>query len=287
MKKATELNALICLLDDPDTEIFDHVSGKIASFGRSVIPALESAWQESMDPLLQQRVERIIRQIQLELISDDFKSWLSHESDNLLKGMFLVSKCQNDNADENEFCSKIEAIKRAIWLELNYNLTTLEQVNIFNHVFYSLQGYSTDEEYSTSADFNLQALLQNKKGNGFSMGMLYLLLAQELGMPIYGVNLPDHLVLAYTKKQIQPDDKLDHRKDILFYINPLNEGAIFTRSEIQAYFDKFKLDMDPSFFVPSANKVIVKSFLEKLLLVYETEKDLDQVNYLKDILKLF
>jgi hypothetical protein len=40
-----ELKALIQLLDDPDTGVYENVSSRLISFGKNVIPHLECEWE--------------------------------------------------------------------------------------------------------------------------------------------------------------------------------------------------------------------------------------------------
>ena len=40
MKSQKEIDALLHLIDDPDHDVYDTVSKKIASFGRPIIPIL-------------------------------------------------------------------------------------------------------------------------------------------------------------------------------------------------------------------------------------------------------
>ena len=54
------VKAMIRLLDDPDTEIYDHISSELVAIGREVVPMLEEAWSGAFDPLLQERIENII-----------------------------------------------------------------------------------------------------------------------------------------------------------------------------------------------------------------------------------
>jgi succinate dehydrogenase flavin-adding protein (antitoxin of CptAB toxin-antitoxin module) len=44
MINPTEVNSLIRLLDDPDSEIFEHVYNKLFSYGAEAITYLESAF---------------------------------------------------------------------------------------------------------------------------------------------------------------------------------------------------------------------------------------------------
>ena len=65
---AKELESLIKLLDDPDTEISSHVTEKIKEYGPEVIAYLEKAWEESLDAQLQERIENLVHQLQFEQV---------------------------------------------------------------------------------------------------------------------------------------------------------------------------------------------------------------------------
>ena len=57
MLNKKEITALLSLLDDPDGEVHQHVVDRLSSYGREMVPYLESAWENSFDPIFQQKVE--------------------------------------------------------------------------------------------------------------------------------------------------------------------------------------------------------------------------------------
>ena len=64
-----EVESLIKLLDDPDTEISRHVEDKLLSYGNEVIEYLESAWSQSLDTILQERIENLVHKIQFRMLN--------------------------------------------------------------------------------------------------------------------------------------------------------------------------------------------------------------------------
>jgi hypothetical protein len=48
--KPAEIKALIQLLDDDDVGIVSHVSDRIRTFGKKIIPDLEDAWDHCFRP---------------------------------------------------------------------------------------------------------------------------------------------------------------------------------------------------------------------------------------------
>lgn len=285
-----ELQALLQLLDDPDQEIYSHVSDKLASYGPDIIPKLETYWEEALDSILQERIEHIIRHIQFHGVQAAFKHWLETEPENLYKGALLVARFQYADMDEVKLRGEIDYIRRAIWLEMNYNLTPFEQINVFNHVFYSLMGFTgktADKQFSLPSYF-INQVVESKRGNSISLGILYLILAQELDMPVYGVNLPRHFVACYTKDFLETlDEDEDLRDQIICYINPLNRGTIFTRNEVTLYLKKIQEEPVKTHYLPIRNRETIKIYLQYLKQGYEADNNTEKLKELDELLRLF
>ncbi|MDZ4844007.1 MAG: transglutaminase-like domain-containing protein [Chitinophagales bacterium] len=280
-----ELNALIALLDDPDKEVFSHVSGKLMSYGSRIIPTLETVWEGgSFNPMLQERIENIIHKIQFDNLCHAFKHWTDFDSDDLFEGACMVSRYQYPDFDQKKLKEDFDRLKRTIWLELSHHLTPLEQVNIFNHVLYTILEFSPK---ASSRNFFLHKALENKTGNALMMGVIYLIIARDLDMPVYGVNLPGRFIMAYTKEPINfITEEEDARSKILFYINPLNRGAIFSRNELVTELDKRGEKLDISAFVPCSNKNTVGLLLENLLEIYKEDALTDKMEELNMLMRM-
>lgn len=280
-----ELQALIALLDDPDKEVFSHVSGKLMSYGSRIIPTLETAWEGGVfNPMLQERIENIIHRIQFENLCKEFKNWAECDSDDLFHGACMVARYQYPDFDQKKLKEDIDRLKRTIWLELSHHLTPLEQVNIFNHVLYTILEFTPK---ASSRNFFIHKLLENKTGNALMLGVLYLIITRDLDMPVYGVNLPGRFIMAYTKEPINFQlAEEDTRNKILFYINPLNRGAIFSRNELVTELEKRGEKLDISAFVPCSNTVIIGLLLENLLDIYKEDALTDKMEEINILMRL-
>ena len=280
-----ELNALISLLDDPDKEVFSHVSVKLMSFGSRIIPTLENAWEGSFDPMLQERIESIIHRIQFDNLTHEFNKWANTNSDDLLEGACLVAQYQFPDFDKKKLKDDLDRIKRTIWLELSHHLTPIEQINIFNHVLYTILEFSPK---ASSRNFFIHKAVENKSGNGLMMGVLYLIIVRDLDIPVYGVSLPNNrFILAYTKEIINVNNAADDaRGKILFHINPLNRGAIFSRNELLTELQKRGEKIDPSVFVPCTNQVIITLLLENLIEVYKEDSLTGKIEEVRQLIRL-
>jgi regulator of sirC expression with transglutaminase-like and TPR domain len=103
---------------------------------------------------------------------------------------------------------------------------------------------------------------------------VYMLVAQRLKMPFFGVNLPNLFVLTYKSDEAT------------FYINAFNRGMIFTRTDIDDYIAKLKLAPNPIFYEPCSHIDIVLRVLRNLALSFENLGDIEKLNEIKNILKV-
>lgn len=264
-----EVNALIDLLDDPDVDIFNNVKDRLMSYGEEVIPELESAWEASFNNLVQNRIEDIIHNIQFTNIRTKLEAWAEKVDPNLLEGAILIAKYQYPDVDEERIINKIEVIKRDIWLELNPNLTALEKVRVMNHIIFEIHGYSGNTaNFHAPQNSYLNNVLESKKGNPLSLSILYSVIAQSLGLPVYGVNLPEHFILAY-KDEFEDLGLEDHPYGVLFYINTFSKGTVFGKREIDTFLKQINMQPLDMFYSPCTNVDIIRRMLRNLIAAYE------------------
>lgn len=265
MMSKEEINSLIRLLDDPDNLIFDHVEAKLLSLGEYVIEPLETAWEQSFDALQQQRIEDIVHKIQFNQVLAALELWAVSGSFDLLEGLIIVHKYQYPDCDEQKIINQIEAIKREIWLHMHYSMTPVEKIRLFNNVFYNTEGFSGNiRNYNDPQNSYIGQVLDTRKGNPVLLSSVYSIVAQKLDMPIYGVNLPKHFILAYTDNYQTNYDE----NETLFYINAFNRGQILGRHDVLSFLDQLKLPAKQEYYLPCPNVDIIERVLTNLQAYY-------------------
>jgi len=275
-----ELTALISLLDEPSDLMFDQIKTKILIYGIDAIPQLENAWDNSFHNIIQERIEEIIHIIQQENLKKELSNWIQNNSNDLLSGFLLASRYQYPDLDEQNIRDKISEIEKSIWLELNEDLTALEKIKVINHIVFEVFGLSGNKSnIDTPRNLFLNDLLETKKGNHLSLGIVLILLSRNLGIPVYGIDLPQHFILAYTEGGVD--------KDVLFYINPFNSGAVFTRKEIDLFIKYLKLKPEKKHFQPCDNVTIIKRLFSSLLIAYKKMGYADKVKELNELVEVF
>jgi regulator of sirC expression with transglutaminase-like and TPR domain len=276
------LTALIKLLDEPDETAFRLIREQIVLQGRDAIGALEDALENTFSNIVRDRIQELIRKINLDNLYVEFLNWLSVCSSDLLSGFILVTKTQYPLLDEEDIVIRIEQLKMDIWIELHENLTALENVKVLNHMLFEIHHFEGNMNDVNAPQNNfINSLLETKKGSPLALGILFIILAQKLQLPVYGVNLPQHFILAYlTSSGIEDPDE----NDVLFYINPFNKGAVFTRREIELFIRQMKINPERSYFAPCSNPDIIRRLIGNLIFSYNQSRDQNKIEDLQTLL---
>ncbi len=284
MTNHTEIQALIRLLDDPDSEIFQHVEDKLMSYGHDVVRHLESAWENSFDAILQERIENLIHKIQFQSVKRELELWYMGGSFDLLQALLTINKYQYPDLDEQKIINQLENIKRDIWMQLMYDTSAVEKVKLINHVLYNVHGFSGNTaNHQDPQNSFISQVLESKKGNQITLAAIYSIIAQKLDIPIYGVNLPQHFILAYVDRENQGDSE----DTVLFYINAFNKGYIFGRHDVDTFLKQLKIAPDPIFYQPCTNTDIVARILRNLISSFEKAGAPEKVAELDELLQIF
>lgn len=288
---------MLYLLDDSDDRVVKEIEDRIRSFGRAVVPILEQAWPDESNPIRVDRILNLIKEINSNVLSDELRRWKEEHSNDLLQGMLIVNKLQNPLLDRQIIENHLDKIKLDAWLELKYDLTAFEKIKILNYVFFDLHKFKGDtDNYHSSANSFIAEVLEKRKGNPVTLAVIYALVAQRLNIPVYGVNLPQHFVLGYVNNlDWSPIERINEKPqemgnhgglDVMFYINPFNNGLIFSRENIVQFLQQLNLESKPNYFKTCDNIEILKRVLRNLTSSYEKENKDQKVSIVKRLMDI-
>jgi regulator of sirC expression with transglutaminase-like and TPR domain len=283
MINQTEVSSLIRLLEDPDQEIYSHVHEKLLSYGSEAIEYLESAFEQAFDPIQQERIANLVHEIQFGTLKTDLKLWHQGGAFDLLQGILIINRYQYPDLDEQKIINHIEAIKRDVWIQMMNEASPVEQVKLINHIFYHIYNYSGNTTNHQDPQNNyLSHVIETKKGNQPLLSIIYSIVAQKLDIPVYGVNLPQHFILAYLDESRESE----FESGILFYINAFNKGFIFGRRDVDMFLKQLNLTFDKQFYEPCSNTDIIKRVLRNLISSYEQLGSTEKVAELNELIAI-
>ncbi|MFA9211210.1 MAG: transglutaminase-like domain-containing protein [Moraxellaceae bacterium] len=289
MANGNSLHALIALMDDPDEQVYAHVRNRVLEIGPEAIQQLQTSWEESdLGLLFQSRIENLIHEIQFEACKTDLTTWYASSSKDLLKGALIVAKYQYPGLDEKSVLDYIERMRRDCWLEINPNMTAFEAVRIINKVIFEQYGFvGNSKNYNSSNNSYINTVIESRKGNPLSLSLIYSIIAQKLELPIYGVNLPNHFILAYMDNNgTNLFMSNGNEYGVLFYINTFSKGSIFQKEDIQQFLQSIQVTPDASHFQPCSNSDIIRRMLTNLIAAFQQVGSHEKVNELCELRSL-
>jgi tetratricopeptide (TPR) repeat protein len=153
---------------------------------------------------------------------------LPEDEIDLATAALIVSEQWSDMVHGRTYLSRLDDMTYEIqkklekkWLKPTYKAIPV----INNYLFRELKYKAVPEAENPNALF-LHSVLDNKQGYCLSLSILYLSLAERLGIPIYGVVVPGHFFIRYDDGQTQLN------------IETTQRGANATDKH---YIDKFKV----------------------------------------------
>lgn len=274
MLKETEIKALVVLLDDEDHEVVSHVEEKILSIGTGIIPILEKEWESTFNPTVQRKIEDLVHELQFELLKERFISWKETGGQDIVEGLWILATYQYPDLELEELTRELEQLFHELWRHMHQNMNPYDQVKVFNEIFFNHFHFRANtKNFHAPANSMINAVLETRKGNPISLCCVYMILAQKMELPVYGVNLPNLFILTYQFGEES------------FYINVFNRGLIFTRQDIDNYIENLQLEKQDLFYRPCSNLDIILRSLRNLVVSFEKLGDYHKADELKLILQ--
>lgn len=285
-EQPARLPALLRLIDDPDAEVYTTVADTILSYGKAAIPGLEALWEQAPGEIVMERIETLIHRVHFTDLQAAFYEWSRQPHPSLLQGALLVARYHYPDLNTAPVITHFDQIRRNLWLEMNGYLTPMEQVNVFNSILYSycrLQGHELSVREPRY--FFINNTLESRQGNAYTIGILYLALAELLDVPLFAVNVPWQFVFAYIDA-VFPKGVTSPQQHIRFFVDPM-AGAVYTITDVEKYLKKINATGPRStLFAPLNNKRILQNMLEELARCYRYNHDEDRAEEIEALMRI-
>jgi regulator of sirC expression with transglutaminase-like and TPR domain len=272
-----DLKAMISLLDDSDMEVVNIVENNIKNLGHEVIPILEKEWERNgLNPVLQKKIEDLVHDLHLSNLYADLESWKNNNHTDLMTGLWLIAKYQYPDLKVETLNQEIKNIQMKVWVNTHEKMHPNDMVKILNDVIFEQLRFEPNiKNFHSPSNSMFNLVLSQKKGNPVALSCLFILLAQRLDLPIYGVNLPNLFVLIF--------DYPGYR----FYLNPFNRGQVFLEKDIDDYLKQMNIEPNEKYYKSCSNIEIIKRVLTNLSFAYQKIGEEDKQNEVNQFLKIF
>lgn len=219
------LGDLIRLFDDTDNTVIQCVNGKLRSMGRSVVGELAGIAEREGDDftrrLILEKMEHVNREFRFEdlaRLSDE----VSGPGFSLYEPAFVISSIFDAGLSRDSFQEMYCRCASTLPEEISQEKTALENIEIFNHHFFRTMEFSiSDDGFSDPGAALLPKVMKSRCGNPFTVALLWFMMAEDAGLPLYPVCFRGGFIPTYLEKGRE-----------LFYINLNDNGSLLSEADI-------------------------------------------------------
>lgn len=217
-----EKSALRALLDDPTpavrTALLEH-------FQRNSRPSAEflAGLTRGTNRLLARHAAWYLAELRFSDPVAEFRGFIRSMNYELETGVLLLSRTANPDLDSGACCTFLDQLAARCRELTPGPASTRDRCRVINRVLfheYSFRGNT--EHYTDPLNSFLDQVLQRRKGIPISLSIVYLLVAQRLGLPLEPVGAPTHFLIGC------------YEEDAPFFIDAYRQGAILTAGEVFA-----------------------------------------------------
>lgn len=278
-----EIESLIYLLDDPDPTVQSGVKNRFKELGEHAVPLLDQFRSESVKDSEKKSINEVLYYITIESLFEDFSELIEFgikSRADLEDALLLLARFGNPTLRTGEYRRKLDALSAQISSKVANTPSVTEKMQIILHfVFRELRFRGDADKYHNLDNAYLDRVIDRRKGLPIMLSMIVVFIAQRLGLPFYGVNMPIHFMLLYET----------HNQQIL--IDPFDGGTIVTYNQCFYFLKKNGIDPRPEHLQKADYREVLLRTIRNLINSYskvnETRKmeDLHKLLHIIDVTK--
>ncbi len=262
------IEALIQLLGEEESH-FEIIRQRFIEIGPPALPALQRCLREGSF-LISERADRVIESIRLESLDQEWRSYAEKDPCPLEEGVFLLARFAYPEMDPKIYqaqLDKMAALLRERIRSVSPSTEVIRRIN--DYLFNELHFSGNRENYYLPENSYINAVLETKKGIPISLSVVMLLLGERLNLPLYGIGMPGHFLIAWS----------DRKEEI--FIDPFNEGEMLTRNEIESTLAKEDRVLLNQYLQKVSTRQIIARMIRNLIQIYNEEGKIEKKSWLE------
>ena len=278
MSTHSEIESLMLLLEDPDPFVQEQVQLRFMELGDRAIPILDQIRVETKDKEEKKRAKDVLYKLTFTSLKEDFAELLLEGVGNraqLERAVITLARFGNPTLRESEYVKKLDYFADMIRSSLRYNRSEREQMKTFmKFIFEDLNFRGDNKDYHNPANGFIDQVIERRKGLPISLSLVAMFIARRLQLPVFGVNMPIHFMLAFVGEK---EEQL---------IDPYDQGAEVSYDQCYFFLKKNNVTPKPDHFKMASDLNILARCIRNLMHSYERKEEHDRVRDLKSLLEL-
>ena len=278
MSTHSEIESLMLLLEDPDPFVQEQVQLRFMELGDRAIPILDQIRVETKNKEEKKRAKDVLYKLTFSSLKEDFAELLLEGVGNraqLERAVITLARFGNPTLRESEYVKKLDYFADMIRASLRYNRSEREEMQTFmKFIFEDLNFRGDNKDYHNPANGFIDQVIERRKGLPISLSLVAMFIARRLQLPVFGVNMPIHFMLAFVGEK---EEQL---------IDPYDQGAEVSYDQCYFFLKKNNVTPKPDHFKMASDLNILARCIRNLMHSYERKEEYDRVRDLKSLLEL-
>jgi regulator of sirC expression with transglutaminase-like and TPR domain len=253
-----EIKALIRLLSDENSKVAKAISDKLIAIGDSAVPLLLEA--EIEQPEMARRIEEVLDEIRGSRLEQELRTLVGSPEGrlDLETGAFLVARYAYPSLDVGLYRRKLDDMAHEVRDRLGRRASGEEAVKTLNRYLFTEQGFrGNTRNYYEAENSYLNRVIDRRTGIPISLSVVYLLLGQRLGLPVYGIGMPGHFLVKFEAERYK------------IFVDCFNAGALLTEKDCARFLMQAGYGFEERYLQKSATAAILSRMLKNLGSIYQ------------------
>ena len=259
------------LYGDPDPQVAAAVDRFFADNGPKAMSMLHAEYAAEVVPARRQLLGKMLAHYNKKMVISGLKDIARGSAQGvecpLLEAGYLLCALTDATLSREEYLEAVLPVAMSVMEEVSDARTAMENVTLLNHVFYKRYGFSSTAPFDMTLDKSLlMNVARGKQGSPFALSLLYFIVAQVAGLPVYPLCFTGGFVPVYVESG-----------KILFNINVFHEGEIFIENNISKMVQRQAATMGVNVDIGEASvkrdHSILVMYLEFLQMLYSNAGD--------------
>lgn len=256
--------AVRALLDDPSPAVRKALLTHFAAQGEPARLFLEDLVRNG-GRLLSTHARGFLDELKFTDPVAEFRDFIRSLNYELETGALLLARTVLRDLDVGLSCERLDDLAARCRELIAEPLSVREKCRVINRVLFHENGFRGNvEHYTDPLNSFLPVVLERRKGIPLSLSIVYLLVAQRLGLDLEPVGLPGHFMVGC------------YAEDTPLFIDPFEQGAFRTPGEVFALLKTGKVTPKISDLAPTTVREVLCRACRNLVHHYTAAGDAER-----------
>lgn len=272
---AEQKDALAALLDDPSPSVRQALLAHFVRHGRESVEFLR--WIAAQpNRALAIHANAYLRELNFSDPVTEFRGFIRSLNYELETGALLLSRTIHPDLDIGGNCAQLDALAARCRELIAEPAGARDKCRALNRVLFHEEGFrGNTEHYADPLNSFIDQVLERKKGIPITLSIVYVLVAERIGLSLEPIGLPGHFIVGC------------YAEDVPFYIDPFNGGRFLSASEAFTMLRKHSLSPTIADLAPTPVREVLCRCCRNLVNHYTVANDHDRARLFAEFVAEF